>query len=124
MLSFRALARWAPRTTSRIASYSTRTSTRPAIQSCLRPHVISAQRFQPLRAAFNTTAARSDDIGQELAAKLNSEISIEQENDASTTDSDSNVQQFLEQNSYWQVEDKEGLQDVVLRRTYDDEQIV
>ena len=55
---------------------------------------------------------------------VNSEISIEQENDGQTTDSDSNVQQFLDQNSYWEVEDKEGEQQVTLKRTYDDETIV
>ncbi|KAK3715561.1 Mitochondrial acidic protein mam33 [Vermiconidia calcicola] len=120
MLSIRAFARWAPRTTSRIANYTTRTPFRPAARSIPKSTTLLAQRFQP---AFSTSARRPDEIGQELGAKLESEISIESENNESTTDSDSNVKTFFDENDFWSVEDKEGEQDVVLKRSYDDEQI-
>ena len=51
-------------------------------------------------------------------------MQLESENSDSQTDSDSNVKAFLDQNDFWQMEDKEGEQDVVLRREYDDEDIV
>ena len=46
------------------------------------------------------------------------------ENNESSTDSDSNAKAFLDQNDFWQIEDKEGEQEVLLRRQYDDEHIV
>ena len=77
MLSLRAFARWAPRTTSRIASYSTRTAFRPALRSTFKPNAVVSLRAQPLTAYFSSTGSRLDDAGQELAAKLEKEMELE-----------------------------------------------
>lgn len=45
-------------------------------------------------------------------------------NSESTTDSDSNVKAFLDNNDFWTLQDAEGEQDVMLTRKFDDEQIV
>ena len=121
MLS-RNIFRSLPRTTSRIASFSTRTSTlRPTFRQAL---ASSAQpRLPVLRAAFSTSSIRKDDIGQELAVKLQSEISLERENEDNQADSDSNVQQFLAQNDFWTRSESATNNEVLLTRTYDDETI-
>jgi complement component 1 Q subcomponent-binding protein len=124
MLSLRAIARRAPRSASQLASYTTRSAARPAYQSFIKPSSILAAHRQPLTSAFSTSASRFDDVGTELAAKLEGEINIEAENNENSTDSDSNVKAFLDQQSDWSIEDKAGEQDVFLTRTYDDEQIV
>lgn len=73
--------------------------------------------------SFSTTHARFDDVGQELSAKLDSEIQLETEDKDKEADSDSNVKAFLDQNPDWTLEDNDGEQEVVLRRKYDDEDI-
>ncbi|KAK5172681.1 Mitochondrial acidic protein mam33 [Saxophila tyrrhenica] len=122
MLSLRAFARRAPRSASQLAGYTTRSSIRPATETFAKPSSVFSARYQPLK-AFSTSASRFDDAGQELAAKLEGEINIESENSESSTDSDSNVKTFFDQNSFWSVEDKSGEQDVFLTRSYDDENI-
>jgi hypothetical protein len=77
MLSLRAFSRALPRSTTRIASYSTRTALRPSFRAPFRYNAISSIRSQPLRAAFSTTVSRFDETGQELGAKLEKEIEIE-----------------------------------------------
>lgn len=124
MLSLRALARRTPRSASQLVSYTTRSSIRPITQSFVKPTSILASRYQPSKALFSTTPSRFDDAGQELAAKLEGEINIESENNESSTDSDSNVKTFFDQYDFWSVEDTSGEQDVLLKRSYDDEQIV
>ncbi len=124
MLSLRALARRAPRSASQLASYTTRSSIRPITQSFVKPTSILSSRYQPSKALFSTTPSRFDDAGQELAAKLEGEINIESENNESSTDSDSNVKTFFDQYDFWSAEDTSGEQDVLLKRSYDDEQIV
>ena len=124
MLSIRAFARSsALRSTFRIASYSTRTNTlRPAFQSTLCRNTTPKLSPRHLRAAFSTTTRRLDDAAQELGAKLQSEIQLEAENTESSADSDGNVKAFLDQND-WQVTDRDGEQDIILHRKYDDEDI-
>ena len=144
MLSLRAFSRAIPRSTSRIAIFSTRASLRPAFRTPFRSNVISSTRVQPLRAGFSTTCSRFDETGQELGAKLDKEIEIEygmphsysrwrtvltimgdrSANNESTTDSDSNVKAFLDQNDFWTLQDTDGEQEVMLTRSFDDEQIV
>lgn len=117
MFSLRALTRAAPRTTSRIASYSTRTAFRPAVQTALRSRTLQLPRY------FATSAPRFDDASQELAAKLNQEMQLESEENSSPADSDSNIETFKAQNQHWDIIDEPGVQEVQLKRTYDDEQI-
>ena len=45
-------------------------------------------------------------------------------NNESTTDSDSNVKAFLDQNDFWSLQDTDGEQEIMLTRSFDDEQIV
>jgi hypothetical protein len=45
-------------------------------------------------------------------------------NNESATDSDSNVKAFLDQNDFWTLQDTDGEQEVMLTRSFDDEQIV
>jgi complement component 1 Q subcomponent-binding protein, mitochondrial len=123
MFSLRAFARRAPRPASQIANYTTRIS-RPSIQSFIKPSSILSLRPQPFKAAFSTSPSRFDEAGIELATKLQSEINIEAENNDTNTDSDGNVKQFFDNNSFWSVEDIEGEQDVTITRQYDDETIV
>ena len=118
MLS-RTLLRSLPRAAPRLASYSTRTAFRPAVQPSLRYTVASTQRLQPLKVAFSTSAARRDDIGQELGAKLDSEIAIESDNETTQHDSDNNIQIFQKENDFWDINDTAGDQEIVLKRSYD-----
>ncbi|KAM3417771.1 hypothetical protein BST61_g6000 [Cercospora zeina] len=116
MLSLRALARSAPRTASRLAT----TSIKPSFTSTLRSR-ISQQ--APRSALFSTTRARFDEFSQQLAAKLDNEISIENDESATEAGSDQNIAQFKDQNPFWTFEDVAGEQDVFLTRKYEDEQI-
>lgn len=114
----RTLARRAPRNAPQLAQYSVRCASRPTLQTLARPILSSRHPSQ-----FSTSAWRLDNIGQELAAKLESEITIESDNSEAGTDSDSNVNSFLDQ-SEWTVKDVEGEQDVLLEKSFDDEKIV
>ena len=120
MLS-RTVFRSLPRTSSRIASYTTRSSITPSFQLPLRQALTSRQPL--LRATFTTSSRRLDDVSQELSAKLESEINLEVENTESQADSDAGVKAFLEEHPEWSLESPEGQQDVVLSRKYDDETI-
>ena len=51
-------------------------------------------------------------------------VSNRSANNESTTDSDSNVKAFLDQNDFWKLQDTDGEQEVMLTRSFDDEQIV
>ena len=120
MLSLRAFTRSLPRTASRIAIQTPKTSFRPAFQSTLRSPVLSRCTV----AAFSTTRSRFDEYSQQLAAKLASEIELESEESAAQADSDTNVQQFRDENPDWNIEDKPGEQDIFLRRKFDDEEVI
>lgn len=123
MFPLRAVSRSFPRIASRSTNYSTRSAFRTSIKSSLRTATASRQPLVSRLAAFSTSAVRSDTASQELSAKLANEISLEAENAERKTDSDSNVETFLANNS-WEVIDNSGEQDVVLKRTYDDETIM
>jgi complement component 1 Q subcomponent-binding protein len=116
MHSFRALARAAPRATARLTSSSARASIRPAFTNSIR-----TQAPRAITAAFSTSRPTFDASSQELAAKLTSELSIESEN-AESTASDSNVQNFLGRTD-WQLHDVDGEQIVKLSRKFEDELI-
>lgn len=119
MLSLRAFARAAPRTVSRLANPSTRTTTfRPALQTTLRTRAAPQ-----IPRCFTTSAARFDDAAQELAAKLNQEMQLESEENSTPADSDSNTAAFWSQNPHWEAVDTAGEQEVLLKRKYEDEDI-
>jgi complement component 1 Q subcomponent-binding protein len=79
----------------------------------------------PLHLSPSTTIAHdcaADATTQELAAKLNSEIALEKEQQAD----DSyryNCQEYID-NSEFKIEDKPGQEEVHLTRTYGDEKFV
>lgn len=124
MFSLRAFSRSLPRLGSRnAANYTTRSAFRPSIQPSLRSAAPLRQPLTARLAAFSTSSSRADTASQELAAKLANEISLESDNAERKTDSDSNVEAFLNSNS-WEVIDNAGEQDVILKRTYDDETIL
>jgi complement component 1 Q subcomponent-binding protein len=124
MLSLRAFARRAPRNAFQIARLSTRPPACPAVQRFLRSNTLLKSRYQPFAAAFSTTSSRFDDRSQELSVRLNHEIGIEEENNNAETASNTNVKSFMDENAAWEFEDNQGEQDVLMKRTYDDEQIV
>ncbi|CAG5149830.1 uncharacterized protein ALTATR162_LOCUS2461 [Alternaria atra] len=120
MMSLRNLARSAPRSAARFST------------KAIRPQSSLRQAFQPaawaapiprLTASFHVSAARRDDSGvnEELVAKLQSEISME-EGMKEDEDLSANIKEYLE-NSPFEIEDKAGNQEVVLTRTYNDEKI-
>ncbi|KAB2102485.1 hypothetical protein AG0111_0g9059 [Alternaria gaisen] len=120
MMSLRNLARSAPRSAARFSTKAVRP------QSSLR------QAFQPaawaapiprLTASFSMSAAKREDSGtnEELVAKLQSEISME-EGMKEDEDLSHNIKEYLE-NSPFEIEDKAGNQEVVLTRTFNDEKI-
>ncbi|KAK4965611.1 Mitochondrial acidic protein mam33 [Elasticomyces elasticus] len=115
MLSLRTFVRSVPRNASRFSSLSSRSVRRPAqIQTAWRQAAIPRA-----AAAFSTSRPRYD-VTQELAAKLNSEIMIERDNQDDSYRG--NIKEYLD-NSDFQLEDLPGQEEVVLRRTLGDEKI-
>ncbi|KAF2025051.1 mitochondrial glyco protein [Setomelanomma holmii] len=122
MLALRNLARSAPRSAARLTTKAVRPQSSP---------LRSTAAFQPawtasvprLTASFSLSARRQDNSGvsDELVAKLQSEISME-EDMKEDHDLSANIKEYLE-NSPFEVEDKAGNQEVVLTRTFGDEKI-
>ncbi|THW21969.1 hypothetical protein D6D17_00241 [Aureobasidium pullulans] len=116
MLSLRQLSRQLPRGLARLSSTAARQSIRTTQQT--------SPAFAAIRAAahFSTSLSRRQDATtQELAAKLNSEIALEKEQQAD----DSyryNCQEYID-NSEFKIEDKSGQEEVHLTRSYGDENI-
>ncbi|KAF2129981.1 mitochondrial glyco protein [Dothidotthia symphoricarpi CBS 119687] len=123
MLALRNLARTAPRSAARLSSKTVRPQ--PALlrqTAAFQPSW--AQAVPRLTAAFHISAARkqeSSGVSDELVAKLQSEISMEQDM-KEDEDLSANIKEYLE-NSAFELEDKEGNQEVVLTRTFNDENI-
>ncbi|EDN07022.1 hypothetical protein HCAG_03553 [Histoplasma mississippiense (nom. inval.)] len=123
MLSLRAFTRSVPHTLSRSIAISARsTISKPSI---LQSAWIRAPRYvYPATAAFSTTRARLEPAGQsdlELAAKLNEEMKYEQ-NDSSVETLPESVQYYID-NCPFEIQHKEGEDEVVLTRTFGDEKI-
>jgi complement component 1 Q subcomponent-binding protein, mitochondrial len=122
MLSFRSVARSAPRTFSRLTSASFRQSAirqRPSTFAKLSQGTI----LRPLQAsAFSTSGFRraaNGETDEELSAKLESELQFEEE--ASQEEQlPASITDFL-QNSLFEIEDIPGKEDVKLTRTFGDE---
>ncbi|KAJ4984916.1 regulatory protein SUAPRGA1 [Stagonosporopsis vannaccii] len=120
MLSLRNIARSAPR--------ATRFTKAVRPQSSLFRQTAA---FQPawtqaiprLTASFHASAIRRQESGanEELVAKIQSEISME-EDMKEDDDLSANIKEYLE-NSPFEIEDKAGNQEVILSRTFGDENI-
>ncbi|PGH16577.1 hypothetical protein AJ79_01683 [Helicocarpus griseus UAMH5409] len=121
MFSLRAFTRLVPRTVSKsIAASARSTASKPSISQSA---FLRAPR--PFYAAsFSTTRPRWEPAGQsdlELAAKLNEELKYELR-DSEVEKAPEDVRYFLE-TSPFQVQHKEGEDEVVLTRTFGDENI-
>jgi complement component 1 Q subcomponent-binding protein, mitochondrial len=119
MLSIRSFARSAPRAVSRLTSSAIRRPARPAslLQSAWKP---AAPRYA---AAFSTSTirrAQAAEGDEELVAKLESEIQVENE---MKTDVPTSVKDYL-QNGPFKIIDTPGEEEVVLTRTFGDEKCV
>jgi complement component 1 Q subcomponent-binding protein len=119
MLSIRSFARSAPRAVSRLTSSAIRLPARPAsfLQSAWKP---ASPRYT---AAFSTSTirrAQAAEGDEELAAKLESEIQVENE---MKTDVPTSVKDYL-QNGPFKIIDTPGEEEVVLTRTFGDEKCV
>ncbi|KAF1946570.1 regulatory protein-like protein suaprga1 [Clathrospora elynae] len=121
MLALRNLARTAPRSAARLSTKAVRPQ-----PSLLR----QTTAFQPawaapiprLTASFHMSARRQDSgVNEELVAKLQSEISME-EDMKEDEDFSANIREYME-NSPFKLEDVDGNQEIVLTRTYNDEKI-
>ncbi|OAA73317.1 regulatory protein SUAPRGA1 [Cordyceps fumosorosea ARSEF 2679] len=126
MLSFRTIARSAPRTITRMAAASMRQGVvaRPLAATS----VARTSGFQMLRAgaasSFSTTAGRRAADGEtddELSAKIESEIQIEEEMKAGEQEP-SSVKDFID-NSPFELIDTPGQEVVKLVRTFGEEKI-
>ncbi|ENI03717.1 hypothetical protein COCC4DRAFT_82394 [Bipolaris maydis ATCC 48331] len=121
MLSLRNLARSVPRSVARFSTKAVRPQTALRQTAAFQPAWTAA--VPRLTASFSMSAARREDSGinEELVAKLQSEIAME-ESMKEDEDLSANIKEYLE-NSPFEIEDQDGNQEVVLTRTYNDEKI-
>src|SRR5690349_11895973 len=117
MLCLRAIARSAPRAVSRLTISAVRQPAAPVfIQSSWTPLRSQAT------AAFSTSRmykAAAGEVDDELVAKLDSEIALEQEM-KENSDIPQSVREYLE-NGPFEIQDTVGHEEVVLTRAYGDE---
>ncbi|OBT74218.1 hypothetical protein VF21_07060 [Pseudogymnoascus sp. 05NY08] len=119
MLSLRAIARSAPRAISRLSVSAARRPAAPiSIQSSWMPLRTQAAAAFSTSKMYKATAGEVDD---ELVAKLESEISMEQEM-KENSEVPQSVREYLE-NGPFEIQDVEGSEEVVLTRTYGEETI-
>jgi complement component 1 Q subcomponent-binding protein len=120
-MNLRSVARSAPRAVARMAAASMRQSARPS--TFIKTSSISA--IRPARAAFSTSSslrkAAAAESDEELSAKLDSEIQLEQEMKSSEQEPAS-IKDFL-QNSSFDLVDTPGQEDVKLVRDFGEEKI-
>ena len=117
MLSIRSIVRSAPRAISRLTVSAAR---RPVASAFIQSS------WTPLRtqaaAAFSTSRmykAAAGEVDDELVAKLDSEIAMEQEM-KENSDVPQSVREYLE-NGPFEIQDTVGQEEVVLTRAYGDE---
>jgi complement component 1 Q subcomponent-binding protein len=117
MFSIRAIARSAPRSASRLATSTLRSSARPvALKASWKPAA------QHIASAFSTAAralVKEGTVDEELVAKLESELEIEQDM-KEADDTPVSVTDFLE-NGPWEISDIPGKEEVTLTRKFGDE---
>lgn len=125
MLSFRTLARSAPRTISRMAATSMRQSVvaRPFAAASITKSATLNMLRAGAASSFSTTAGRraaaDGETDDELSAKIESEIQIEEEMKASEQEP-SSVKDFIE-NSPFELIDTPGQEVVKLVRDFGEE---
>ncbi|KAK2802526.1 hypothetical protein FQN50_007332 [Emmonsiellopsis sp. PD_5] len=120
MFSLRAFTRSVPRTVSRSIATSARLASKPSIAQST--WMRAPRPF--FAASFSTTRSRWQPAGQsdfELAAKLQEEMSLETESEASERVPEA-VQYYLD-NSPFELQTKAGEDEVVLTRKFGDEKI-
>ncbi len=122
-MSFRTLARSAPRTLSRLSTAAVQ-RTSPSVL-CIQRATATSLRL-PQSSAFSTSLFRRapaiSDVDEELSAKLDSEIQFETE----VKDNEpqpASVKDFLD-TGLFEIEDIPGQEEVVLKRTYGNEKYV
>lgn len=121
MLSIRTFARSAPRTLSRMAG-SAAILRQAAVARPAGAYMLCAANSRKNTAApFSTTTARRAESDDELSAKLESEIQIEEEM-TSAEQQPASVKDFLD-NSPFELVDTPGQEVVKLVRKYGEEQI-
>ncbi|KAI5462331.1 mitochondrial glycoprotein [Mariannaea sp. PMI_226] len=123
MLSARAFARSAPRAVARLSASVVRQST-VARPSTLAKASSALNVVRPARAAFSTTVFRqaaNAEVDEELAAKLESELQIEEDMKANEQEPAS-IKDFLN-NSAFKLVDTPGQEVVKLERSFGDEKI-
>lgn len=120
MLALRSLARAAPRTITRLSAARPATTTsllRPASYSAFR--IATAAPFSSTAAIRKAAAAADGETDDELSAKLDSEIQIEEDMKASQQQPAS-VKDFLD-NSPFELVDTDGQEVVKLVRSFGEE---
>ncbi|KAF7845844.1 hypothetical protein BT93_L0382 [Corymbia citriodora subsp. variegata] len=123
MLSLRLLSRQAPRGVARISSLAARQIQKPAQLQALSWGPAFAPSSLRLAAQFSSSRAvrdENDSANQELAAKLESELAYEQQEQEDNENP--NLKEYLEHSSF-QLQDTPGNEEVSLTRTYGDEKI-
>ena len=118
MLSLRNIARAAPRTISRLSTTSLRRTTPSAFVSTSWAAPVRSQ----AAAAFSTTRmykAAAGEVDDELVAKLDSELAMEQEM-KENSEVPISVKEYLE-NGPFEIKDTPGHEEVVLTRKFGDE---
>jgi len=120
MMSFRTLARSAPRALPR---FSGAISARHCAASSVLRVPVASTRLAPLSSTFSTSAIwrapAGNEVDEELSAKLDNEIQFEAEVKENEPQPAS-VKDFLD-SGLFEIEDVPGREDVVLRRTYGNE---
>ncbi|KAF2121964.1 regulatory protein-like protein suaprga1 [Lophiotrema nucula] len=121
MYALRNIARAAPRFAARYSPKAVRPQ--PSLFRQAAAFQPSWTRTVPrLTSSFSTSVLRrQEQVNEELVAKLQNEISLEEEM-KEDEDLGQNIKEYLE-NSQFEVEDKPGHQEVVLSRTFGDEKI-
>ncbi|CAO2656219.1 Nn.00g050220.m01.CDS01 [Neocucurbitaria sp. VM-36] len=123
MLALRNLARSAPPSAARLCTKAVRPQP-SLLRQTAAFHPAWAAPLPRLTSAFHMSAVRrqgDSGVNEELVAKLQSEISME-EDMKEDEDLSANIKEYLE-SSPFEIEDKPGNQEVVLTRTFGDEKI-
>lgn len=121
MLSLRSVVRSAPRALSRATAPSLRTCA--VMRSSILAPTMSALRLAATRATFSSTAGRRAEVAEsteeELSAKLESEIQIE-EDLKNSEQQPASIKDFLD-NTPFELQDTPGQEVVKLIRSFNDE---
>ncbi|KAF2738217.1 regulatory protein-like protein suaprga1 [Polyplosphaeria fusca] len=120
MYALRNIARSAPRSAARLSTKAIRPQPSLFRQSAISP--AWSKTVPRLTSSFHTSVIRRQEtVNEELVAKLQSEITLEEDlkEDGDLT---TNIKEYLE-NSPFEIEDKPGHEEVILKRTMGDETI-